>query len=51
MRLNARFLAACLREVGTEKLHMVVSGSLTPVIIKPTDDSGFIAVLMPMTEV
>jgi DNA polymerase-3 subunit beta len=45
---NSRYLADTLAQCDTGKVTIWYSGETSPCLIRPDDDAGFLAVLMPM---
>lgn len=46
--LNADYLLDVLTTIGTEKISLEVSDKLSPVVIKPCKDDGYVYIIMPL---
>jgi len=45
---NARYLLDILQVQDQDKIFMILKDNLSPGLIKPADDDGYLAVVMPM---
>jgi DNA polymerase III subunit beta len=46
--INAQFLIDALKEVDSEHIKCGITGQMSPVSIKPLDDSNYISIIMPI---
>ena len=45
---NATYLMGCIAAINSEEIKIELSGSTSPGVIRPTDDTDYVHVIMPM---
>lgn len=48
MGINAAFLLECLKEIDSFSIKCGLTGQMSPVTIRPEDDSNYVSVIMPI---